>query len=76
MILARQYNLFPGLDDASPIKLLLIDYEILGRVIAEENEAQKKYREESERNRRMPGVTRFVSAAERSEQLAAIRAQS
>lgn len=59
MILARQYNLFPGLSDLSGLDLLLTDHTILNRVIVEENKAQeeaiKKRKEKSDH----PGMERF-----------------
>lgn len=72
MLLARQYNLFPGLSDLSGMDLLLTDHAILNRVISEENKAQeeaiKKRKEKSDH----PGMERediesFWDEAERAE---------
>jgi len=60
-------------DGLSPETKIMTDHHILNCLITEENEANQRQREEAERERRMPGVKRMVTASERSEQLAAMR---
>jgi hypothetical protein len=59
----------------SPDKKILIDHEILNRLIQADNESQKKAMEEHKREQKMPGVKRMVSAEERSEQLREMRGE-
>lgn len=54
-----------------PLERLLADHHLLNRVIEAENAAQEK--QIKERDERMPGVVRHVSATERSEQLREMR---
>ncbi len=60
-------------DGLSPYERIGIDHHILNRLISEENEARKQQMEDADRQKRMPGVTRMVSASERSEQLKEMR---
>ena len=61
MLLARKYNLFPGLDDLTGIDLLLIDHEILNRVIQSENETQEKANKKQKDASEHPGMERYDS---------------
>lgn len=60
-------------DGLSPYGKIGIDHHVLNRLIQEENEARKQQMEDADRQKRMPGVTRLVSASERSEQLKEMR---
>lgn len=73
--LAHEYGLACDkfYDGLSPYERIGIDHHILNRLISEENEARKQQMEDADRQKRMPGVTRMVSASERSEQLKEMR---
>jgi hypothetical protein len=75
LLLANKYGIIVQsfLDSLTPEEKLLIDHHLLNRTIEAENEAIERQKEEGERNRKMPGVTRMVSASERSEQLKEMR---
>jgi hypothetical protein len=75
MLLARSYNLFPGLNNMSGLEMLMTDAAILNHVI-EEYKAHEDAMKESEMKRKLPGVTRMVSVEERSQQLAAMKKRS
>lgn len=59
MLLARQYNLFPGLDDLTGIDLLLTDAAILNQVIDKENKAQEAAMKKDKEKRDHPGMEKF-----------------
>ena len=69
------YHYFPEgyLDQFTPEQLILGDLLIRNRLIAADNEAQEQAQKDAESKKKMPGVTRMVSAQERSEQLKAMR---
>jgi hypothetical protein len=73
MFLARQYGLLDPsfFDSLDPFQLVMADTVILNNVIEFQNEAQKAA--DAAEKEKLPGVTRFVSASERSEQLKAMR---
>lgn len=59
MLLARQYNLFPGLDDLTGLEMLLVDHDILNRVIQSENEAQERQSKKHKDAKDHPGMEKF-----------------
>ncbi len=77
LMLASEYGLIAPsfLDGLLPEEKILADNHLLNRLIEAENEAHEKAREEAKERTRLPGVTRMVSAAERSEQLREMRAK-
>ena len=76
-MLASEYGLVSQnfLNDLLPEEKIFIDSHLLNRLIEAENKAIEKQREEAERSRKMPGVSRMVSAEERAEQLRLMRAK-
>lgn len=79
MFLARQYGLLDPsfFDSLTPLELFLADNTILNSVIGLENDLQERASEERKDNKnQMPGVTRMVSAEERSEQLKRMRMEN
>jgi hypothetical protein len=74
MFLARQYGLLDSsfFESLEPFQLVLADNVILNNLIEFDNEAQKMEEDAQKERDRMPGVTRMVSASERSAQLKAM----
>lgn len=60
ILLAKRYNLFPGLfaENPSGLDLLLIDHTILNRCIDEENKAQESAMKKDKDKRDHPGMER------------------
>jgi hypothetical protein len=75
MHLARQYGLLRPDFCLSAEETILADNHLLNRLIEAENKARAEAIEKRDLQKRMPGVTRMVSAPERSEQLKRMRAK-
>lgn len=57
-----------------PALRIIADHHIMNRIIEAENKYSKEQLEKDKREKDLPGVARFVTASERSEQLRQMRA--